>query len=513
MRTAKKRLFSVAVLLSMSLSGLSSFSAVALSPLPGSTAYAPISMEDVRSLASTRLNNAIAAGRLNKEEAARFRSELNNASSLSSVEETWANLEAAAQVAKAQHVSIDHMMTMFQRYINSLLMRHIVTKENSKLYVDRIEGVRRLKKQFYANDHFYDFWEFCVLAIDLNSEKERFARALAGYRPPLETLNELILRCDNYVGYNEVVSRQLSTFKSFEVEPDELQTSKYYFHQILLDKAHSRLQTKEVTDQLYGRLFRHQYTAGKVRITEADLDVAIKEVQRLIESGAANGHLTAAEEVRLQHELELIKELKKAYPGPNPGIDPVEKELRAEEVRYMAIDLRFLQDWLGRSLRKDGETIEAREEVLRAVRRIDLAEFSGRIRREDALSLLSDVNEAIQTATSDAQIITKCKIIEGRMDMMVADYSLVPAKTKMRLNSLQPVLAELTLDKGSAVAERERIAQYAATANSLDAPHQFGVNLVASSEIELLRTRINNLLKTQNASNDKVDYSPLNNQK
>src|SRR5262249_19338514 len=147
-------------------------------------------------------------------------------------------------------------------------------------------------------------------------------------------------------------------------------------YQILKDKAHSRLATPEVKEQLYKRLLATNYESCSTLPPEADLDKAIVEVQRLLDSGARNGNLSADDGVRLQHELNMVKEFKKAYPGPNPGVDLVERELRKEEVRFMSCDLRMMQDWLGRVLRNDGDTQKGHEQMLRLIRRMDIAMFS-----------------------------------------------------------------------------------------------------------------------------------------
>src|SRR5262249_8301023 len=152
---------------------------------------------------------------------------------------------------------------------------------------------------------------------------------------------------DNYIADNDVSARMVTTYKSFEVEPDNLQNAKNVFYTTVKDKVFSRNQTPEVHDQLVKRLKDLHYEASNPVNqfpTEQDLDKAIVEVKRLLDSGAVNGHLNAWDDARIEHELELVKKVKAAYPGPNPGIDPIEKELRMEEVRYMSQDLRFMQD-------------------------------------------------------------------------------------------------------------------------------------------------------------------------
>jgi hypothetical protein len=500
MTFSKGRTLSIAAALLLSVSGVTVMqNAGAITPaLPSATSYTPISVEDVRAEANFRLKNARAAGRLTPEQADKFQANLNGATSLTEVEQTWAQLEATAQQARDKHVSIDNLTQRMSAYISSLVKQGVLSPDGAKTYRSRLDGTMRLKKQFAAKDNFYDFWEFVVLAIDVSSAKERLMRALMTYEPPLESFDELVLRSDNYLANNEVQARQVSVYKSFEVEPDNVRDIRDSIFNVLKDRSHSRtVQTAEVKSQLKSRLFKGQYAAGNTLPSEQDLDKAIAEVQRLLDSGARNGNLKAIDDVRLQHELELVKQLKQAYPGPNPGIDPIERELRAEEVRYMALDLRFLQDWLGRVLRKDGEVAEGRERVLRALRRIDLANQTGRITREDTRSLMEDINTALGNSKTDDELIARVRNIDGRMDMMIADFSMVPAKTDLKLQAVNSTLNNLRLDRSSAESDKNRIEQLALTAKSQNAADKYGVNMVASSELDILRQRVNALLKTQ----------------
>ena len=234
--------------------------------------------------------------------------------------------------------------------------------------------------------------------------------------------------------------------------------------------------------------------------SELAIDKAITEVERLLDSGARNGHLSATDDIRIRHELDLIKELKKAYPGVKPGIDPVERELRTEEVRFMSMDLRTLQNWLQRSLRKDGDNDEAREEVTRLLHRIDLAYFSHRLSKQDVSSLLTAVDEAFRKAANGAELATQCRELQGRMDMMVADYSMSPAQVAPRLNEINRLIALLKFDQAPLTRERDRIQQYLNGFEQLSPPQKYGVSIVAAAELEMLRKRVNAQLKLQGAS-------------
>ena len=493
----KRRVFSVAASLTI-LTSSAVLNAVALAPVPGYN-LTGITLDEVRQQATIQLQNAQAAERITPEAASQFRTNLQNASSLDQIEKTWTDLEAVAQDARAKHVSIDHLITTFSRYLESLHKKGIVPAEAYGFYTDRIKAITRLKKTLVnKNNNFYDFWNFVDLAIDISSLQQRFMRALTDQEPPLETLNELLMRTDNYLARNDLSARQLTVYKSFEVEPEELRQSKEILWTYLKDRAHSRLQTPYVKQQLYKRLFAIQYQAGKTLPSEADLSKAIAEVQRLLDSGASNGNLMADDDVRIQHELELIKKIQASYPGPNPGIDPVEKELRGEEVRFISLDLRFLQDWLGRVLRKDGDVAEGREQVLRAVRRIDLAYFSHRITDNDMASLLDSLNDSIKNAANDADLVASCRALEGRMDMMVSDYSMVPANTELRMKNIAAMITRLNGD-AQAVSnnDRTRIQQFLARTAGGTAAQRYGASIVASAELELLRSKVKRALKYQ----------------
>ena len=496
---AKKHIASLSALLAMTIT-VSSFTMAQAAMEPGGTTYVPTSAQDVEHEARIALDNACAAGRLDSKAAANFSQRLASASSLSDVEKTWGELEAAAQVAKADHVSLEHLISQFLSHLGDLEKKGIITPAmGGNFYRDRIAGIQRIKKQVTAKDHFFDFWEFVMLAIDLSSVQDRLTRALAESHPDLETLDDLILRTDNYLLRNDVAARMLTTYKSFEVEPDNLLASKADFYSILRDKANSRVATPEVKRQLFERLKAIQYEAAKSMPTEQEVSTGITEVQRLLNSGARNGNLNAFDDVRMQHELELIKELKQAYPGPNPGIDPIERELRMEEVRFMSLDLRFLQDWLGRVLRKDGEVIEAREQVLRAVRRIDLALFSHRIRKEEALGLLSDISNAMRDSRSETELATRCRALEAKMDMMISDFSMVPAKNALRAAYISQLLDQLRIEHDAVASDLQRIQGMVASVKDMpEGSQKYGASIVAAYELERLRNQVRSLLKMQN---------------
>ncbi|MBX9687542.1 MAG: hypothetical protein K2X27_12620 [Candidatus Obscuribacterales bacterium] len=497
MFAGKRQKSSAIGLLAVSIAISGFVSAAAYSPAPGAGNYVPISVEEVKKEARTDLNHAKAAGRLSADEAAKLSSALDNAYSLSSVEETWGDILAKAQEAKVKHPSIDHLVTTWTRRLDGLVKSNTILPSAVGPYKERLKAIERLKKQFYNNDKFYDFWEYIVLAIDLSSLNDRLERALVHNRITVEKLNELILRTDNYVARNQVCARALTTYKSFEIEPDHLQQTRQELYTVLKDKANSKLSTPAVKEQLFKRLLSTHYEACSTLPTEAEVDKAIAEVQRLLDSGARNGNLTADDGVRLQHELLLVKELKKSYPGPTPGVDLVERELRKEEVRFMSLDLRMMQDWLGRMLRKDGDTEEGREQVLRLVRRLDLASFSHRITDADVNTLASALDDAIRTAKSDTELSNKVKDLEGQLDMMVSDFSLQPADTSARLSDISSLVNKLKSDQSSASADKDRIQRMVSGMESADAAHKYGMSVVAASELEMVRNKVYPMLKAQ----------------
>lgn len=490
--------FSFAAMLSLTVAASSFMSSMAVSFSDG--ANSPISTDEVRGQARIELNNAISAGRLSKEDGAKFSSALDVAGSVSDVERTWADLETAAQRAKEKHNTIENLLWEFTTKINKLQKDGIVSPEAMVVYRDRIKSIERLKKQFKGQDNFYDFWEYVVLGLDFSSLQERLDRALAHRQPPVETMDHLILRTDNYLLRNEVAARGLTVYKSFEVEPEDLLAARNSFVAILTDKSTSNLNTPKVRDMLYRRLLQLHYEPYRQFPNETDIDKAIVEVERLLDSGARNGNLSAFDDIRIRHELDLVKELKKAYPGVKHGIDPVEKELRLEEVRFMCLDLRTMQNWLQRSLRKDGDNDVAREELVRLMHRIDLAYFSHRITRQDVASLLASVDEALRTSKNGDELATKCREMEGRMDMMVSDFSMSPAQITPRLNEINRLITLLKIDQGSAARERDRIQQFLNGYEQLEPAKKYGVSIVAAAELEMLRKRINAQLKAQGAS-------------
>lgn len=480
--------------LSFALSGLVNASAIT----PASTNYVPISVDDVKNEAKKDLASAKAGGRISADEAAKFAAALDSAYSIAGLEESWADLLARAQVAKAKHPSIDHLVTTWTSQLQQLVKNKTILQSAADPYKERLKAIDRLKKQFYNNDHFYDFWEYIVLAIDLSSLNDKLERALVWRRITVEKLNDLILRIDNYIGRNQVCARALTTFKSYEIEPDQLQQVEQNMYTVLQDKAHSRLATPEVKEQLFKRLLNSGYEACSTLPTEADVDKAIVEVQRLLDSGARNGNLSAADGVRIQHELNLIKELKKAYPGPNPGVDLVERELRKEEVRFMSIDLRMLQDWLGRVLRADGGTMVGREQILRIVRRLGLAMFSHRIVEQDVTAILAGLDEAIKSSpNNDPELATKLETLERQLDMMVSDFSMQPADTAARLSNVSALINNLKVDQSSAAADKDRIQRLVSGLDSMDPSKKYGMSVVAASELEMIRAKVNPMVKAQ----------------
>jgi hypothetical protein len=340
------------------------------------------------------------------------------------------------------------------------------------------------------------FWDWAALAVDISSVNERLTRGLEQSNPELENFDDLVLRTDNYMARNDVAARGVNTYKSFEVEPEELQASKHAMFSTLTDRAHSRLETPEVKNQLTRRLKTIHYEASRQLPSERDLDVSINEVQRLINAGVKNGHLGALDEVRIQHELELVKQMKRAYPGPTPGIDPIEKELRMEEVRFMSMDLRFLHDWLGRLLRKDGETLVAREQVLRVLRRTDLAYFSHRITHADAVSLVHQLNDAIRTSRNDNELARSANALQGKLDMMVSDFAMTAANTQLRQVNVGQDLGRLRFDRDDAVRDFDHASRLAETEQRMpEGAEKYGNSIVAATELETIREKIQPLLQ------------------
>jgi hypothetical protein len=496
----KRRMGSMIGFLALSITISGFVNAAAYSPTPGSTNYVPISVDDVKAAARTDLANAKAAGRLSAEEADKIGAALDSAYSISGLEETWGDLLAKAQVAKSKHPSIDHLVTTWTNRLDKLVKDKTILPTAVGPYKERLKAIDRNKKMFFNNDHFYDFWEYIVLAIDLSSLNDKLERALVAHRISIEKLNELVLRIDNYIARNQVCARGLTTFKSFEIEPDQLQQVEQNMYTVLNDKAHSKLSTPEVREQLFRRLLSSGYEACSTLPAEADLDKAIVEVQRLLDSGARNGNLGAADGARIQHELNLVKELKKAYPGPNPGVDLVERELRKQEVRFMACDLRMMQDWLGRVLRSDGGTMVGREQVLRLVRRLGLSAFSHRITEQDVNAILSGLDEAIKTSSGEADLVAKLNKLEGQLDMMVSDFSLQPADTTGRLSNISSLIGQLKIDQSSAAADKDRIARVISGLESMEAAKKYGMSVVAASELEMVRQKVNPMIKAQGIS-------------
>jgi hypothetical protein len=482
--------------------GLAWFSTGAINAAVTTTVsrYEPITAQEVKDDATTVFTNAKEAGRLQAADVQRFQTQLNAAYTLPDVESAWANVEATAQVAKNRHVSLDSLLQEFQTRLNTLQAKGIVPPEGWKFYSDRLMGIRRIQKQLKTADknHVWLFWDWASLAIDLSSVQERLTRALDPTNPELETFDDLILRTDNYMQRNDVAARGLTTYKSFEVEPEELQSAKHTMYTVLLDRAHSRLETPEVKRQLIARLKTIHYEAARVLPAETDIDKAIVEVQRLLDAGARNGHLSALDNVRIHHELELIKRLKTAYPGPNAGIDPIEKELRMEEVRFMSLDLRFLQDWLGRLLRADGETLVAREQVLRTLRRTDLALFSHRITHKDALGIIQQINTVIRDAKNDTQIAVGAEALEGKLDMMISDFSMQPADVSLRVAAVAQDVARLRDGRDDATRDFEHAQRLAEVVRSMpEGPQKYGQSIVAATELEMIRHKLEPVLQRQ----------------
>lgn len=498
MTIGKKGIAAISAMLATTISFTTLTGARAAFEPPTNYNYSPITTQELKTEALIQLNNARVTGRLTEADVKKFGKQLADANDLSAVEQAWTDLEATLQVDKDKHVSLDNLCSQFLSRLNELQAKLMVPTEGYTFYRDRIYGILRIKKELIAKENFWVFWNFVILAIDFSSVQDRLIRALSENHPEIETFNDLVLRTDNYILRNEVAARMLTTYKSFEVEPDALQSTENAFFNVLKDKTFSRLATPEVHEQLVKRLKDLHYEAAKTLPTEQDIDAAILEVKRLLDSGALNGHIHPFNEVRIQHELDLISKVKQAYPGPNPGIDPIKKELRMEEVRFMSLDLRFLQDWLGRALRHDGEVIEAREEVLRVVRRTDLAYFSHRITKDQAMELLADVEDAIRQAKNNKNLSGRCRGIEAKMDKLVSDFSMEPVRLSLRYRGVSEAVSSLKVDRDSAAADLNRIGDFATRVKNMpEGPQKFGASIVAAEELEILRKGIDPLLHVE----------------
>lgn len=459
-------------------------------------AFTPINIEEIRTAAKSELSNARAAGRLTAEESEKLEKSLTDANSLEQIESTWAQVEARAQEVKSNHLSIDHLLKTFSQDIDGLLKKKTITNEDAKFYRDRIEGIKRLQKQFTAGGKRLDFWQFTVLALDLSSVQERLVRSLTRTNPEYESIDDLILRSDMYTARNAVCARGLNTYKSYILEPNMLINSKNVIFGVLQDRANSKIETPEVAKNLRKRLVATHYEAGPIEPTEDELKYACQEVQRLIDSGIKNGNIGQADATRLQQELELVKQIDKAYPGPLPGIDPFEKELRHEEVRFMASDIRFMQDWLARLLRKDGDTNASREQLLTVLRRTNLAYFTHRISRSDVNSILALMYTAFKSTDGKEQV-KLAQLGQGKLDMMIADYSWKPVDVATRMQELDKMIAKLKHSKSDANEEKNRIEAMLRSLPQNTSPEKVGATIVAGSELELLRNRVASVLKEE----------------
>ncbi|CAN5311801.1 hypothetical protein BH11CYA1_BH11CYA1_50440 [soil metagenome] len=489
----------LAISLSLGLASLSMACSQSFAQTPNVGIYTPINIEEVRNAAKTELRNARSAGRLTAEETKKMHESLTDANNLEAIESTWAKMEARAQEVKSNHLSIDHLLKQFSTDIDKLVKDKTLTDADAKFYRDRIDGIKRLQKQFTANGHRLDFWQFNVLALDLSSVQERLTRSLARTGTSIESIDDLILRSDLYMARNAVCARQLNTYKSYIVEPELLLRAKNELYSVLRDRANSKISTPEVKAHLQKKLMATHYEAGKIQPSQEEIDYAISEVQRLIDGGIKNGNLGHTDATRLQQELELVKAINKSYPGANPGVGPFDKELRYEEVRFMASDIRFLQDWLARLLRKDGDTDQSREQILTIVRRADLAFFTHRIAEADVVAILNLVSQAMRTENK-VERLAILKEGQGKLDMMIADYSWKPVDVAVRVEELNKMIAKLKNAQGEASAERDRIEAILRTLPQSSSPEKVGANIVAGSELELLRSKVSSLLKEEQKS-------------
>lgn len=490
-----RKIFYLGVILSVSLSSLPNCFAQA--PTPGISGYTPINAEEIRGLAKRAFQNAREAGRLNKEDEDKF-ADINSESSLSKVEQTWASLESTAQEAKSKHLSIEHLRTLFSRRIDDLEKKKVISNSEAQWYRVRIEGQRRLEKQFTAGGKNLDFWNYCVLAIDLSTLKEKLNRKLAEYEGSLayEDFDDLLLRSDMYLARNAVQARQLETFRSYISDPPELIKAKNELMLVLRDRANSRMSTPEVRNNLKSRLVRTQYESVGALPDEDQIEYAIKEVQRLIDSGIKNGNIGHQDATRLQQELELVKAIKKAYPGPLPGVDPFERELRVEEVRFMTSDIRFLQDWLAQLLRNDGDASQARQEMLIALRRANLAYFSGRISKWDASAVLSNIYASLKASDNPQEQLVAARNTQGLLDMMIADYSWRPVDVATRVSEVGALISKLKSPSGPEN-EKARIEGMLQGLPQSNNPEKIGAFIVAGTELEMLRNKVRSLLKEE----------------
>ena len=78
---------------------------------------------------------------------------------------------------------------------------------------------------------------------------------------------------------------------------------------------------------------------------------------------------------------------------------------------------------------------------------------------------------------------------------MVADFSMEPAETTARLQDLTARITRLNTGRDAAGSDENRIQQLLVGMDQLPAPEKYGRSVVAAAELELLRNKVNALLR------------------
>jgi hypothetical protein len=89
--------------------------------------------------------------------------------------------------------------------------------------------------------------------------------------------------------------------------------------------------------------------------------------------------------------------------------------------------------------------------------------------------------------------------------MMISDFSLQPAETAGRLSNLSSMISNLKNDQSAASADKDRIQRVVSGLDSLDAPKKYGMSVVAAAELEMVRKRVNPMLRSQGTVDNKFD--------
>jgi len=77
---------------------------------------------------------------------------------------------------------------------------------------------------------------------------------------------------------------------------------------------------------------------------------------------------------------------------------------------------------------------------------------------------------------------------------------LQPADTEARLANIGTMINSLKSDQSSAASDKDRIGRICSGLNSLEAPKKYGMSVVAASELEMVRKKVNPMLRAQNTN-------------